>query len=324
VCSFTEKKKRKEGFVMKKILFALVVLVFAAPAMADVNITVAQVGEPCDGRVQISWDATSETNLVRAFALDIQLDNDANIVSATGLSADYWVYPGTIQIDASGNITDSGTIAAEYGDLPGDTLPGPPDSNGVTLEAASLYAPVGPGSPNAPATSGILAEIVVDANTCLTISANVSRAGPTGVVMENPDEVVTVNYPAVCFFVNVPVPIDEECMKESAPEFPEWEAWGKPLCWCYSRQCRGDADGIKTGPFWVAIPDLNMFRAAFNKSDLVLQTVTNGICSDADHVKTGPFRVAIPDLNIFRAYFNKPELSVPECDPSNFNWWETP
>jgi hypothetical protein len=299
----------------------LTIVCTTVPARADVNITAAQVGET--NEVIISFDATGETNLVRAFALDIRLDNDANIVSATGLSADYWVYPGTIQIAADGTVSSYGSIAAEYGDLPGDTLVGPPDGNGVTLEAASLYAPVGPGSPNAPAKSGDLATLIIDKDCLLCISANVSRAGATGVVMENPDEVVTVNYP-VCIEVNVPEPITDECMKDTAPEFPEWEQWGKPLCWCYARQCRGDADGIKTGPFWVAIPDLNMFRAAFNKSDLVLENVVNGICSDADHIKTGPFRVAIPDLNIFRAYFNKPELSVPECPMDNYNWFETP
>jgi len=49
------------------------------PAQADVYITAAQVGDT--NEVIISFDATSETNLVRAFALDIKLDNDANIVS---------------------------------------------------------------------------------------------------------------------------------------------------------------------------------------------------------------------------------------------------
>ena len=140
--------------------------------------------------------------------------------------------------------------------------------------------------------------------------------------MEDPDEVVTVNYP-FCIFIGC-FPPPPECMKETAPEYPTWEAWGKPNCWCYARQCRGDSDGYQTGPFWVAIPDLNAFRSAFNKTDVVLQTVTNGICSDLDHVKTGPFRVAIPDLNIFRLYFNKIETLVPECPSENYNWWETP
>jgi hypothetical protein len=84
------------------------------------------------------------------------------------------------------------------------------------------------------------------------------------------------------------------------------------------------SDGIKTGPFWVAIPDLNRFRLAFNKTDIVLRDVPQGICADFDKIKTGPFRVAIPDLNIFRQYFNKPELSVPECDMTNYNFWQHP
>jgi hypothetical protein len=121
-----------------------------------------------------------------------------------------------------------------------------------------------------------------------------------------------------------PPPPPDGCMKTGAPEYPAWEQWDKPPCWCYARQCRGDADGIKTGPFWVAIPDLNAFRAAFNKSDTVLQGVPYGICSDFDHVKTGPFRIAIPDLNIFRQYFNKIEALVPECDPTDYNYWVTP
>jgi len=121
-----------------------------------------------------------------------------------------------------------------------------------------------------------------------------------------------------------------DCLvNDGSSEWNDWVAWSKPSCWCYQRQCRGDSDGIKTGPFWVAIPDLNLFKLSFNKTDVVLATVTNGICCDFDHLKTGPFRVAIPDLNIFKTYFNKPELSVPSCDASPvitgpYNFWTTP
>jgi hypothetical protein len=190
---------------MKKIVFALVVLLFAAPAWADevISITAAQVGDT--NEVIISWDASGvEPALVRAFGLNIQLDNDANIPEVTGLSEDYYIYPGTIQINAAGEVTSYGSIAAEYDDLPSDTLEGPPDGNGVTLEAASLYAPVGPGSPNAPPTSGDLASIIVSKSCRLCISANVSRAGATGVVMEDPEQVVTVNY--ACIDVVIPPP----------------------------------------------------------------------------------------------------------------------
>jgi hypothetical protein len=47
-----------------------------------------------------------------------------------------------------------------------------------------------------------------------------------------------------------------------------------------------------------------------------------GICYDVDHVATGPFRVGFLDLNTFVAYFNK--MVVPECDKTNYNFWETP
>jgi hypothetical protein len=280
--------------------------------LADVNITAAQVGDT--NEFIISFDASTEINLVRAFALDIQLDNDANIVEVTGISADYFIYPGTIWIDAFGNVIDYGTALAEYGDLPSGTLSGL-DSNGVTIEMASLYAPVGPGSPNAPAKSGDLLSFRVSDATCLTITANVARADSTGVVMEDPNQVVNVYMASnICY---EPQP---DCIPISAPEYPIWVEWGKPACWCYARQCRGDADGIRTGPFWVAIPDLVIFRSAFNKIDTVLRDVTNGICADFDHIKTGPFRVAIPDLNIFRQYFNKPELQVPECPDIWIPW----
>ena len=300
---------------------ALITLIALVPAWADVYITAAQVGDT--NEVIISFDATSETNLVRAFALDIKLDNDANIVSVIGLSADYWVYPGTIQIDASGNVTDYGTIAGEYGDLPGDTLPGPPDGNGVTLECASLYAPVGPGSPNAPAKSGDLASIIVDADTCLTISANVARAGSTGVVMENPDEVVTVNYPVQCVEVNFPKCIGE-CVKLNAPFYHDWEVWEKPACWCYARQCRGDINGT----FFLGKPvtgaDLIIFKSAFNKTDAELALVPNGICADLNHTSFLGKRVTGADLIIFKTYFNQLEANVPECDMTHFCVWESP
>ncbi len=107
---------------------------------------------------------------------------------------------------------------------------------------------------------------------------------------------------------------EPKCLKRTAPEYNDWVSWGEPDCWCYKRQCRGDADGIKTLIFWVAVPDLNLLRSAFNKTDLQLATIPNGICADFDHIKTLIFRVAVPDLNILRAYFNQGEALVPCCD----------
>jgi parallel beta-helix repeat protein len=51
-----------------------------------------------------------------------------------------------------------------------------------------------------------------------------------------------------------------DCLLTTAPEYPLWVALGKPECWCYPRQCHGDADGMKNGRYyWVGIPDLEFF-----------------------------------------------------------------
>jgi hypothetical protein len=126
---------------MKKILFVLVALLFAGPAWADVDITAAlDATDASECTVIISFDARSEPNLPRAFSLDIQADNDANITDVTLLSADYVIHPGTIAINTSGVVTDYGSPVAPQSDLPSDTKPGL-DSNGVTIEMGSLYAP---------------------------------------------------------------------------------------------------------------------------------------------------------------------------------------
>jgi len=122
-----------------------------------------------------------------------------------------------------------------------------------------------------------------------------------------------------------------DCVKSDAPFYDEWvgagKPWSKPDCWCFRRHCRGDADGIRTGPFWVAIPDLTLFRACYNKFDYQLTQDT--ICGDFDHKKTGPFRCGIPDLNLLRMYHSKTEVMIPLCPmdwdgdgDDDYNFWK--
>ncbi|MHC4343238.1 MAG: choice-of-anchor Q domain-containing protein [Planctomycetota bacterium] len=58
---------------------------------------------------------------------------------------------------------------------------------------------------------------------------------------------------------------NDDCLPDTLPEYSLWLALGKPDCWCYPRQCHGDADGIRNGPFWVSIFDLNMFRLYYGR-----------------------------------------------------------
>jgi len=103
-----------------------------------------------------------------------------------------------------------------------------------------------------------------------------------------------------------------ECLKSSAPEYADWVALGKPDCWCYRRQCKGDIDGATLGPFPISIVDLNAFKQAFNKIDPLLPA--GGECADLDHTKAGPFRISIIDLNTFKSSFNNIPALVPQCD----------
>ncbi|MHC4153663.1 MAG: hypothetical protein ACYST6_01870 [Planctomycetota bacterium] len=112
-----------------------------------------------------------------------------------------------------------------------------------------------------------------------------------------------------------------DCLKATAPEYADWVAFGMPDCWCYRYQCRGDIDGVQTGPFWVAIPDLTLFKAAFNR---VVIPEPPGVCADLDHAATGPFRCGIPDLTIFKSYHGL--IVLPQCDQEPiytgpYNWW---
>ncbi|MHC4332776.1 MAG: DUF7901 domain-containing protein [Planctomycetota bacterium] len=116
---------------------------------------------------------------------------------------------------------------------------------------------------------------------------------------------------------------EPDCLSVLAPEYADWILWGRPDCWCYPRQCRGDIDGIQTGPFHVAIPDLGIFKQCFNQFVMP----PGCICADLDHMQTGPFRVAIPDLTIFKTYFN--QFFVPQCDQlpiytGPYNFWTSP
>jgi hypothetical protein len=116
---------------------------------------------------------------------------------------------------------------------------------------------------------------------------------------------------------------EPDCLNITATEYADWILWGRPKCWCYPWQCRGDIDGKQTGPFHVAIPDLGLFKPCFNR--VVLPP--GCICADLDHMQTGPFRVAIPDLAIFKTYFN--QFVVPQCDQppvytGPYNYWTSP
>lgn len=281
---------------MKKIVMALVVLLMAAPAWATVTITCEQVGETNEVIVSFVND-DGEMN-VRAFALDITV-SAGNILDVNCTNADYWVYPGSIKILPSGEIDEYGDCACDSGDH-ADTLGGV-GTPGVTVEMGSLYE-----GEAAPAQSGELLRLRTDDGT-VTIDENEIRGG---IVMEDPEAEVTTNLPSDCEVVT-------ECYGGMA-DYAEWDAVGKPICWCYPRQCHGDADGLPygLGGYWVSIPDLGILKDAWNKPAGGL--VGNEACADFDHLPygLGAYRVSIPDLTILKANWNSAATPA-DCSPGN-------
>ena len=312
---------------MRKISLILVIFLLSAPAWADVNITIEPnaAGDPCSYDIMYEVTGDDATVGVRAFALDIYVvpnANDVNIVDVNDFHAGesdvatargYGIFPSSFasEIDPEDpDWDDSGyNPVGDEQDYPDDTLGGL-DTNGITVEMGALYVE----SPNKPLTSGKLLEIVLENDDWMQICVELNEIRGT-IVLEDTNTPATTNLP-YCR------DNDPDCLiggNAGLLEYSDWETWGKPDCWCYAQQCRGDADGARTGPYWVAIPDLGVLIAAYGKRDPQLALVPNGICADFDHKRTGPYRVAIPDLGILINYYG--QRIVPDCetvDPPNY------
>jgi hypothetical protein len=151
---------------MKRIVFALLVLMVAAPAGAEVLIT-CEPASPNEPNVIVSYD-NSEPNSVRAFALEITVD--AGEISAVScLSDDYYLYPGSINI-INGEVEDFGSCVAFI------------DSNVVIIEMGSLYADEDPYHTTPPPDIDDLLLVTVTEECQMCISENEIRGG---VVMED-------------------------------------------------------------------------------------------------------------------------------------------
>jgi hypothetical protein len=313
VCDSAKKKKRKEGFIMKKILFVVLVLCMAAPAWARVDIWCEQVGD--SNEVIVSFDASSEDpNLLRAIAVNIQADGVGKILDAKCKGAGgFWVSPGK----AAGNVNtvtgeidydepNTACVCPEPGPPPGthpDTLPGlVEDSNGITIEMATLYEGA------APSMSGELIRVYFDTGCFnVTISENEIRGG---VVMEDPDATVDVNCTGCA--------VEVGCFPCSDPNYSQWVAVGEPDSWCsskgYLRQCKGDADGASETKqnYWVFVNDLTILLNGWGKA---YPAVGSDIAADFDHKSETKqnYRVFVNDLTILLTNWGIANGPAPGC-----------
>ncbi len=295
---------------MKKLISLAIILTLAASIHAA---TVTISGSKVGSTVTINY-SVSGPNSVRGFAMDITASTGTitavNCTSSQPLG--YYIYPGSIQIQ-------SGSIAS-YGDcVCSSTYPatkGGEGTSAVTVEMSSLYTGTAK-----PASSGQLLTLTLsNSAACVVVSRNVARGG---IVMERPEESAADNLPVSAGFCS-------ECLNSSATEYNKWGSYNKPVCWCYRKNCRGDADGLSTLTKPVMIPDLNIFKSAYNKTATQIKgTVINGvpaICADFDRLDTLMKPVMLSDLNIFKSYVNKAVTQVPQCDAAPvtsgpYNFW---
>jgi hypothetical protein len=273
----------------------------AAPVMAE---TVTLTSEVDGNEVTISYAVTGGTELVRAFGLTIQCEDPCvAITQVVPVDANYRIYPSQIEIDG-GTVMDYGT--------PHD--PCSLNDPNIDIEMGSLYTldanfagDANAGYNMVPGLAGTLLKFYVEGpNGCFDVNEN-SITG--GVVMEDPCNIPTVISPGGCF--------DGECYDGMA-DYAQWELVGKPECWCWARQCLGDADGLPDGKsnFYVSTPDLTILKSYWQIQD---GPVGQGACADFDHLPDGKsnFRVSTPDLTILKSYWQIQDGPDGTCLPGN-------
>jgi hypothetical protein len=122
------------------------------------------------------------------------------------------------------------------------------------------------------------------------------------------------------------------CFPSCHNDYFEWLLVGKPACWCYPRQCHGDADGLKqgsalTGYMYVGTNDLAILISGWKILEPPKGPGLSGnmICADFDHAKqgsalTGYMRVGTNDLSKLIAYWKVLEPPKgPGVDPNCLN-----
>jgi hypothetical protein len=302
---------------MKKLLLSLLVLACVAPAMAaTITFGTPDTGTP--GQVTIPWTAdagvvgmgltvTASAGQVDSFTVDSFFDIFIDLAFENPSGYEYGDGAGAnnqngADQDAPGVVPlPSNRFSISVGGLGGETLPlaTPPTSGAIVLKSA--------------------------AGATIAVCEDTLRGGVVGY-----DGAMTI----VGLCKNIVIgPAVTECYAGMA-NYAEWVDAGKPECWCYARQCRGDADGKKvgsafTGFYYVSQDDLNILIGAWQVKNPPQGPGLSGTqgCADFNRAKvgsafTGYYRVSQDDLNILIGTWQVKEApqgpGVPgDCLPGN-------
>lgn len=311
----------------EKIVMILAVLLMAAPALATVNFVAEDVGGD-SGQLKISYTCDGG-ELPRGIALKVTLTgNNGHVVDAGDVISTAPEYNTYI------DYANSNPVDYEVGD--GHPLADPAGAGVVTFPASEFSVCMGvldetgnqlPG----PGTCANLITIQLhgdaDDDVTVTVDADYSRAPDGGGGGGAVGSTLDTNLPLAAITVAVIGDGPSDCMMDTHPDYDMWVIRGKPDCWCYVKQCHGDADG-KTGPgmgpFPVSGDDLTILALGINT--LPLPVGVDAECADFDHKNgpgMGPFPVSGDDLTELALYINS--LPGPaECDGTHINEWKVP
>ena len=301
----------------------------AGAVWADVKL-VAELEEP--NKVWIKYES-DEGQRIRAFGLNITA-TDGNIIGLEDYAVGdnnggYGIFPGAFA--AAPIVVNPTTGQVDNWNVPGYSPLAPagdPDAEGdipgpsITVEMGSLYTDAPPSQ-----TEGYLCSVTVDENvTEVCITGNAIRGN---VVLEDASEAV-IDLGGGHELACVDVGVHCDCVPR---DHPDYGTLGCPTCWCYARQCRGDADGLRqgsviTGYMYVSTNDLIALADAWQikeppKGPGIL-SLPGGICADFDHAKqgsiiTGYMRVSTNDLIILANNWQIKEPpkgpGIPGCVP---------
>lgn len=318
---------------MRKVLLSLLVLALAAPSFAAVNITAEDAGS---GVLKLYYECTAG-EVIRGLALAVEVTDGDGVVAAASDAVvpaasrfnTFIDYAFTVEAGAPGTYTIgaghplANKVAAGVATFPATVY-------SVSMGCLDEFEKVQGGVTG----SGELVAITytLTEKTCVAISADTLRGGIVG------DGITEVNIQASqCLAVG------DECVKADAPFYADWVKYGKPACWCYAKNCRGDVDGktegnVVVGYAHVFNKDLTTFLAAYNVREAPkgagIESVENGICADFDrgqegNVVVGYARVFNKDLGILLANYNVREApkgaGVPDCELGvYYNFFVTP
>jgi hypothetical protein len=265
-----KEEKKKGRCSMKKFIVVFAALVMVAPLYGDVIFTAT---DNSDGTCTIAYSCNAgETKGPVGLGLDVDVSSGPAITAVTGVDSFFDVFMDVAwdleQTGGSGFTysyqNPQGSPVAKKTEQGEESLP----SSSFALSMCGLGGETYGSLDNSPTSATVAILSNSNAGTTNgTISINAIRGGVVEKVAAGENPQMANNLGSPLAFTITPT-AEEDCYLGEADE-AEWIAVGRPVCWCYPRQCRGDIDGILHGGsgssgYWrVGTPDIDKLANHF-------------------------------------------------------------